>query len=77
MREFASEVVAPFFSECVVVVSFFFFFFFSLSRRSRYRDVMDGLGRDSSKYVLPLQHDSSDFVEIAVRLFSSFVLPSS
>eukprot|EP01043_Picozoa_sp_COSAG02_P081838 COSAG02_NODE_20202_length_843_cov_0.991935_1_plen_27_part_10 len=27
MREFASEVVAPFFSECVVVVSFFFFFF--------------------------------------------------
>ena len=75
MREFASEVVAPFFSECVVVVSFFFFF--SLSRRSRYRDVMDGLGRDSSKYVLPLQHDSSDFVEIAVRLFSSFVLPSS
>ena len=28
MREFASEVVAPFFSECVVVVSFFFFFFF-------------------------------------------------
>ena len=35
-------------------------------RMDSYRAVMEALGHDSSKYVLPLLPDSSDFVEIAV-----------